>query len=198
MSPLKPSFIVDFLVNTCILDGIFLAARHVWWHRCGFTQPPNRTTSVWLQCKVSRYGDVRDVVGDLRLSELENLGMLLASRLRTTIWCKYHQFPKHSRTTFNWLSVCSCLFIFVYHMLDMLGGDDPTIDNEFVTFSYYPRVWLWNVGRQNHKPEVVQGNCLNKLDEDHTMPHHWRVLCSSSISFRSFRFVASPHKEGMK
>ena len=97
-----------------------------------------------------------------------------------------------------WPWVCSCLFIFVYHMLDMLGGDDPTIDNEFVTFSYYPRVWLWNVGRQNHKPEVVQGNCLNKLDEDHTMPHHWRVLCSSSISFRSFRFVASPHKEGMK
>ena len=114
MSPLKPSFIIDFLVNTCILDDDFLAARHVWWHRCGFTQPPNRTTSVWLQCKVSRYGDVRDVVGDLRLSELENLGMLLASRLRTTIWCKYHQFPKHSRTTFNWLSVCSCLFMLFF------------------------------------------------------------------------------------
>jgi hypothetical protein len=158
MCPLNPSFIIDFLVNTCILDDDFLAARHVWWHRCGFTQPPNRTTSVWLQCKVSRYGDVRDVVGDLRLSELENLGMLLASRLRTTIWCKYHQFPKHSRTTFNWLSVCSCLFMLFFCRVTL----DPFLHliAELGMFSWFQSQTsllggvqasiLWSIGDDHH------------------------------------------------
>ena len=118
-----PPFIDDVPIKTFIYSWFSRKHLHSWWDF--FSGPPclmtplrlypaaqQKILSVWLQCKVSRYGDVRDVVGDLRLSELENLGMLLASRLRTTIWCKYHQFPKHSRTTFNWLLVCSCLFMF--------------------------------------------------------------------------------------